>query len=301
MERVALSVEGITLSRLIYGMWRLANDDDTRAAHIQAKIEACLEQGISSFDQADIYGDYRCEALLGSVLKDAPHLREQMQIITKCDIKLKSSKWPDTYVKHYDTSAKHIHASVDASLTHMAIDYIDILLLHRPDPLMDADETGRALDELIVAGKVKAVGVSNFTAWDCRLLQSRMQARIVTNQIELNLLHTEAFTDGTLSFMQCEHIAPMAWSPLAGGALVNDAGVAPAELHSLLLKLAEQYAVQPADIAIAWLLRHPCGVLPVMGTNNLHGPRRGVRRWLAVGLGNRVVNLGKQFIQTGNG
>jgi len=154
MQRINLN-ESVQLSQIIYGMWRLGDDSDTSVKHVQAKIEACLDQGITSFDQADIYGGYESEAILGEALKAAPRLRSRMEIITKCDIMLLSDKFPQRTVKYYDTSAAHINASVDRSLKLMSIDHIDLLLLHRPDPLMDHVETGAALDKLVQSGKVR--------------------------------------------------------------------------------------------------------------------------------------------------
>ena len=200
MERIKLGT--IDLSRLVYGMWRLGDDADTSAAHVQAKIETCLAQGITSFDQADIYGGYTAEALLGAALRAAPHLRDKMEIITKCDIVAPVGRHARARIKHYDTSAAHINSSVEASLRDMAIDHIDLLLVHRPDPLMDHKETGAALDALVSSGKVRAVGVSNFRPWDFTLLQSGMKNPLVTNQIELSLVAHEGFTNGDVAFHQ---------------------------------------------------------------------------------------------------
>ena len=163
MERIDLT-EGLSLSRLVYGMWRLGDDSDTSPAHVQAKVEACLAQGVTTMDQADIYGDYGAEALLGAAFRAAPGLRDKVELVTKCDIVAPVGKYATARVKHYDTSAAHIRASVDASLSSMATDRIDLLLIHRPDPLMDHYETGAALDALVAEGKVRAVGVSEFPA-----------------------------------------------------------------------------------------------------------------------------------------
>ena len=161
MHRVKLS-NTLELSRIVYGMWRIGDDDDTSAAHVEAKIQACLDQGITSFDQADIYGDYTAEGILGAALRANPALRSKMEIVTKCDIVAPCGRYSDAKVKYYDTSRAHILKSVDTSLTEMAIDHIDLLLIHRPDPFMDHVETGAALDEVVASGKVRAVGVSNF-------------------------------------------------------------------------------------------------------------------------------------------
>ncbi|MGB0323844.1 MAG: aldo/keto reductase, partial [Luminiphilus sp.] len=171
MERIELA-EGLAFSRLVYGMWRLADDGDTSVKHVDAKINAALDQGITTFDQADIYGGYTAEAVMGTALKANPSLRQHMEIVSKCDIVIDAGRHSGARVKHYNTTAEHINASVDASLSEMGIDEIDVLLVHRPDPLMDHHVTGAALDALVDAGKVRAVGASNFRPWDWNLLQS---------------------------------------------------------------------------------------------------------------------------------
>jgi predicted oxidoreductase len=262
MERISLT-NNVTLSRLIYGMWRLSDDTDTSASHVQAKIEACLAQGITTMDQADIYGGYEAEEVLGHALRAAPQLRDQIEIVTKCDILVGAGRYASTRVKHYDTSAAHIAASVDHSLQLMATDYIDLLLIHRPDPLMDHRETGAALDAAVASGKVGSVGVSNFKPHDWNLLQSAMQTPLVTNQIEISVLETSAFTNGDLAFVQERDVPAMAWSPLAGGALFSG------DNPKLLALLGTIGDGDSAAAAVAWLLAHPARILPVLGTNNL--------------------------------
>ena len=265
MERITLA-DGLEMSRIVYGMWRLGDDDNTAPDHVQAKIEACLEQGITTMDQADIYGDYGAEALLGAALKAAPALRDQIEIVTKCDIVAPCGKFSDKPVKYYDTSRAHIHAQVEASLSNMNIDKIDLLLIHRPDPFMDHHETGAALDELVASGKVGHIGVSNFRPWDWELLQSAMKSKLVTNQIEISLLANDCFTNGDLASLQRMGVPPMAWSPLAGGALFSSA---PTKLMDALKTMAAEHGVGADAIAVAWLLAHPAKILPVMGTNTL--------------------------------
>lgn len=265
MQRISLS-DSLSVSRIIYGLWRHTNDQDISSQKLQSKIEACLDQGISTFDQADIYGGYTSEALLGETLKQAPYLRDSMQLITKCDIVAPIGLYSDKKVKHYDTSAQHINFSVERSLSQMAIEQIDLLLLHRPDPLMDAQETGRTLDDLINSGKVKAIGVSNFRPWDIDLLQSCTKNKLLTNQIEISLTQNNALTNGDLAYMQQHDILPMAWSPLGGGKLFKNSQ---SPLDQKLISLAKDFAVQPAAIAIAWLLRHPAQILPIMGSNHM--------------------------------
>ncbi|MFK0385687.1 aldo/keto reductase family oxidoreductase [Agrobacterium sp. NPDC090273] len=265
MERIALS-ETLELSRIVYGMWRIGDDADTSPAHVQAKIEACLAQGITTMDQADIYGGYTAEAILGAGLKASPSLRDKIEIVTKCGIVAPVGRHTAARVKHYDTTAGHINASVDASLKDMGTDHVDLLLIHRPDPLIDPEETGKALDALVASGKVRAVGVSNFRPFDFSLLQSAMSNRLVTNQIELSLVATEAFTNGDLAFVQEKRVFPMAWSPLGGGSLFSaDRG----GLLAALERIGNEQGVDATAVAVAWLLRHPARIIPVLGTNNL--------------------------------
>ncbi|MEO9574518.1 MAG: aldo/keto reductase [Tateyamaria sp.] len=269
MERVQLT-NNLTLSRIVYGMWRLGDDTDTSTAHVQAKIHACLDQGITTFDQADIYGGYVAEAILGQALKADSSLRAQMEIVTKCDIVAPVGRYENAPVKYYDTSRAHIMSSIDHSLRDMGIDHIDVLLIHRPDPFMDHHETGAALDEAVKSGKVGAVGVSNFRPYDWELLQSAMKTPLVTNQIEMSLGEINPFTNGDLAFHQRHGHHLMAWSPLGGGGLMSGTD----KLHSVMDELAEANGVDRAAIAVAFLLAHPAKILPVMGTNNLDRIKR---------------------------
>ena len=265
MDRVSLTND-VSLSRIVYGMWRLSDDQDTSTAHVQAKIEACLEQGITSMDQADIYGGYEAEEVLGNALKVAPALKDKIEIVTKCDIVAPAGRYSDAPCKYYDTSRAHILASVDHSLRLMDVDKIDLLLVHRPDPLMDHHETGAALDEVVARGKVRSVGVSNFKPWDWSLLQSAMETQLCTNQIEISLVAHEAFTNGDIATLQEKGIAPMAWSPLGGGSLMSQSTN---QLRDKMQEIAAETETDAASVAIAWLLRHPANILPVMGTNTL--------------------------------
>ena len=264
MERIELA-QGLSFSRLVYGMWRLADDSDTSVKHVDAKINAGLDQGITTFDQADIYGGYTAEAVMGAAMMANPSLRQRMEIVSKCDIVIDAGRHSGTRVKHYDTTAAHINACVEASLAEMGINEIDVLLVHRPDPLMDHHETGAALDALVDAGKVRAVGASNFRPWDWNLLQSAMRHPLVTNQIELSLKQIAPFTNGDLAFHQQHGHVVMAWSPLGGGDLMTASN----ELTHRLDSIATRSGVDRAAVATAFLLAHPAKITPVLGTNNL--------------------------------
>lgn len=268
MQTVELHTSMPALSRLIYGVWRLADDSNTSTSHVRAKIDACLAQGITSFDHADLYGVHQCEELFGKALAEDPALRDQMQLISKCDIAIPCERYPDRRVKYYDTSPAYMRQSVDNSLRFLHTDYLDLLLIHRPDPFMDTDATGAALDQLINDGKIRAAGVSNFTTADWELLQSRMQHPLVTNQIEINLFERSAFTDGRLAHLQQHRIRPMAWSPLAGGQLFGDSDAA-RRVIPVLTRIANEQSTSVDQVAVAWLLAHPAGILPILGTNNL--------------------------------
>ncbi|MBG6160856.1 putative oxidoreductase [Labrenzia sp. EL_195] len=263
MQRVSLT-ESLEFSRLIYGMWRLGDDADTTPAYVERKIQLCLDQGITTFDQADIYGGYTAEAVLGGALKANPALRNKMEIVTKCDIVAPVGRHEQATVKYYDTSRQHIEKSVETSLSDMGIDTIDMLLIHRPDPLMDHHETGAVLDDLVKSGKVRNVGVSNFRPWDWDLLQSGMSNRLVTNQIEVSLAEITPFTNGDIAFHQRLGTNLMAWSPLGGGALISETG----KLGAVMDDVAAGFNVDRSAVAIAFLLTHPATLLPVLGTNN---------------------------------
>jgi predicted oxidoreductase len=265
MDRVTLQTD-LSLSRIVYGMWRLGDDTDTSPHHVQTKIEVCLDQGITTMDQADIYGGYMAEEVMGAAIKAAPALKDQIEVVTKCDIVAPAGRYADAPGKYYDTSRAHILASVDHSLRLMNLDKIDVLLIHRPDPLMDHHETGGALDEIVASGKVRAVGVSNFKLHDWTLLQSAMKSQLVTNQIELSLSAPQGFTNGDVAFLQERGVPMMAWSPLGGGALMNATG----ELKAELADVAAANGVDASAVAVAWLLAHPASIMPVMGTNNIY-------------------------------
>ncbi|GIR78462.1 MAG: aryl-alcohol dehydrogenase [Alphaproteobacteria bacterium] len=264
MEKIVLN-ETLSLSRLIYGMWRLGDDNDTSPAHVQAKIEACLAQGITTMDQADIYGGYQAEEIFGHALLAAPHLREQVEIVTKCDIVAPAGRHSAARLKYYDTSAAHIRQSVEDSLRLMRIETIDLLLIHRPDPFMDHHETGSILDQLISSGKVKAVGVSNFKPHDWTLLQSAMENQLVTNQIEISVLANQAFINGDIAFLQ--ERASHQWP---GHLLLADVICrGNPNLIATLQAKADDAGVDIGAVAVGWLLAHPAKILPVLGTNNL--------------------------------
>src|SRR5262249_10621970 len=194
--------------------------------------------------------------------------RGQMQLVTKCGIKLVSENRPQHRVKHYDTGKAHILASVENSLQKLRTEVIDLLLIHRPDPLMDADEVAAAFYELRQAGKVLHFGVSNFLPWQFELLASRLDFPLVTNQVEVSVMKVEALHDGTLDLCQKLRIAPMAWSPLGGGELFKSYSEQATRVREALKIVGNELGATPAQVAMAWLLAHPSRIVPVFGTGN---------------------------------
>lgn len=257
-----------TFSSIIFGAWRLADaPSDSNTESVGRKIAAALEYGINTFDHADIYGDYSCEELFGSAVAKNRIARDKYKLITKCGIKLVSSQRPEHGLKTYDTGAQHITASVERSLKNLNTDHIDLLLIHRPDPLMNPDDVAHTFNTLKKQGKVSHFGVSNFSPQQVRMLQSRLDAPLVANQIEFSLLHTEPLYNGQLD--QCLELkmTPMAWSPLAGGRLFTSNNERTENVRACLKQLAQKHSVEsPETIAYAWLLKHPAAVKPVVGT-----------------------------------
>ncbi|MBN1422794.1 MAG: aldo/keto reductase [Planctomycetes bacterium] len=268
MPRVALAEGGPEVSRIAAGLWRLA-EWKLDAGEIRRLIEACLEIGITTFDHADIYGDYTCEARFGAALAEAPGLRDRMELVTKCGIVLISENRPPRSIKHYDTSRTHILESVDNSLRALRTDRIDTLLIHRPDPLMDPDDVAAAFTALRDAGKVRSFGVSNFTPSQLALLASRLPFPLVTNQVEFSVLHMDPLDDGTIDQCQERRMAPMAWSPLAGGRLFDGQSERAERVRRTLAAVAGTHDASMDQIAIAWILRHPARIVPVLGTGKI--------------------------------
>jgi predicted oxidoreductase len=259
------------------GLWRLTewNFDAPRLLDWTKQV---LDLGINVFDLADIYGGYEVEPRFGDALALDPATRERMFLITKCGIKLVSAKRPEHRLKHYDTSRAHIMAAIDNSLTQMRTDRIDLLLIHRPDPLMDADEVAEAFIALKQSGKVLQFGVSNFTPAQFDLLASRLPFPLVTNQVEFSLLHPDPIYDGTFDQCQRLRVSPMAWSPLAGGMLFRGHGEAASRVRIALENVGREVGGLTLDqVAFAWILAHPAHIVPVLGTSNVANVRNAVQ------------------------
>lgn len=282
---IAAAAGGPTLSRIVAGCWRMAEWSFTVPERVRW-IEACLELGITTFDHADIYGDYAVEALFGEALAAAPGLRERLTLVTKCGIGLVSPARPAHRVGHYDTSPVHVEASVDASLAKLRTDRLDLLLIHRPDALMDADALARSFERLRAAGKVQHFGVSNFTPAQFALLHRRFP--LVTNQVECSPLRLAPLHDGTFDQAQDLGLAPMIWSALAGGRLFAGVDADARRLRPVLQRLAAARGIAVTTLVYAWLLRHPARLIPLTGSRRIEAMREAVAALAAEPLDNQT-------------
>ncbi|EOI5817807.1 aldo/keto reductase family oxidoreductase [Cronobacter malonaticus] len=265
VERILMAPQGPTFSRLVMGYWRLM-EWNYSARELVGFIEQHLELGITTVDHADIYGNYQCEAAFGEALRLAPHLRDKMEIVTKCGIATTAK--PENVIGHYITDRRHIVQSAENSLRHLHTDVLDLLLIHRPDPLMDADEIAEAFLELHKSGKVRHFGVSNFTPAQFSLLQSRLPFTLATNQVEISPVHQPLLLDGTLDLLQQLRIRPMAWSCLGGGRLFSDESFGP--LRAELQQVAEETDAQTIEqVVYAWVMRLPSRPLPIIGSGKI--------------------------------
>ena len=246
----------IIVGTMRWGIW----DAKFTTADYEKMIAHSLELGFSTFDHADIYGDHTTEMEFGKALANHPSWREEIEIITKCGILRVCDQKPQHYIKAYDSSKAHILKSAEDSLRNLQTDYLDVLLLHRPDYLMDPDEIGEAFELLYRSGKVRSFGVSNFTHSQVAMLSKSVP--IGSHQLEVSVKELSAFNDGRLDQCIQEDMVPMSWSPLGGGAL-------PEAVVQALDTLAQEFNTTPQVIALAWIMQHPAGILPVVGTTKM--------------------------------
>lgn len=256
---------------MIYGTWRLLDDADATLSSPQAinrRLHVCLESGITTIDTAEIYGLYEVEEALGKALALSPGLRDQLQLVTKCGIYVPCKYHPERKVAFYNTSAQRVIKSAEKSLRLLGTDRLDLLLIHRPDWLTAAEDTASGLNQLFREGKVVQAGVSNYNVHQFELLNIHMEKPLVANQIEFHLMHQQPIHDGTLN--QCERLGvlPMAWSPLAGGRLMDPANEVGQRVARLVSDLSGKYQGATLDqLAYAWILAHPSCPAVVIGSN----------------------------------
>lgn len=257
MKKVYLSDSGPKVSEAIYGFWRWENLENT-PAKMEQIINLCLELGINTFDHADIYGDFTIEEQFGKIIASKSFKREDIVLFSKCGIR-KNGK-----VTYFDNSRNYILDSVDNSLKNLKTDYLDIFLLNQSDFLADPEQTAMTLAEIVNSGKVKHIGVANFTAFQHQLLASYLTIPIVTNHIELNLMNISAIEDGRLDFIKQSFSKPLAWAPLAGGEILDGKEGKSAVLKTKLEAIGKKYDANVEQTAVAWLMQ--LGTLPIIGS-----------------------------------
>ena len=255
---------GSSYSRLIAGtmLWGAWGKEMTKAKRIEL-IKTAYDAGISSFDHADIYGGYTTEKDFGIAFSESGLSREDVKFITKCGISMVCEN-KSYNTKHYNYDSSYIADAVHTSLRQLKTDYLDLLLLHRPSPLLDPAEVTKAVGYLLDSGKILSFGVSNFTSTQIDLLAEYVPIHV--NQIEISLTHNEPMFDGQLDHCHRNHILPMSWSPL--GILKKPQSQWPSKLRSAIFELAEKYNCGFAALALSWLLKHPSKIHPVIGTSN---------------------------------
>jgi predicted oxidoreductase len=263
MEKIYLSDSGPKVSPAVYGFYRW-HGSYVKEEKMERIMNLCLELDINTFDHGDTYGDYTCEEIFGNVFRRSGIKRENIVLFTKCGINIPHPARPDYRVKHYDTSREHILNSLDNSLRNLRTDYIDVFLLNQLDPLSNLEETALTLEKLKDSGKIKNVGVVNFSVFQHQLLSSYLRIPIVTNHIELNLLNTSAFDNGQVDYIKQKYMRPLATSPLAEGKIANSNEKIPLRIRGKLEEFAGKYNTHFESVAIAWLVK--LGALPLIGT-----------------------------------
>lgn len=281
MKTLRIPRTDLEVSRIAYGCMQLSkawDDASVTASEIASTlilIETALEQGITLFDHADIYARGKSELLFGEALRQMPGLRERIVLQSKCGIRFANTPQAGMPAR-YDFSRDYLLDSVEGSLRRLGTNHLDLLMLHRPDPLMQPEEVASAFDALKRSGKVRYFGVSNHSASQISLLQKFVDQPLVVNQIEVSLLHhypisetilgnqqggTYAGATGTLDYCREHEILVQAWSPLAGGKLSGAAA-------ALVAELAQAKGTSPEAVLLAWLLKHPAPIQPIVGTTN---------------------------------
>lgn len=264
-----ITPNGSNFSKVVFGTWRILDDERTRTKEgLLSVFKSCLEVGITTIDTAEIYGSYRVEEAIGAALALDKSLRQHLQIVTKCGIYVPNEFHPERKTPFYNATADRIIKSAEKSLRFLNTDYIDLLLIHRPDWLTSVDETAKGLNQLLSAGKIRSVGVSNYSATQFEALNSRMDKPLITNQLEFSLLHMDPIYDGTFDHAQQHRYKPMAWSPLARALLMDPTHAPSQRIHSACKELSAKYDGASVDqLAYAWIMAHPSQPLTVIGTH----------------------------------
>lgn len=265
MEKIYMGDTGLKVSPAVYGFYRWEEINDPRNT-LKKTVNLCLELGINTFDHADSYGGYQCEELFGELIAEKVFRREDVVIFTKCGLRVPNSKFPEIRTRHYNTSASHITKSVESSLRKLKTDYIDIFLLDKMDPISNLEETAITLEKLADSGKIKNIGIANFSVFQHQLLSSYLRKPIVTNHIEFNLLKTQALDNGQLDYIKQKYMQVLASAPLAEGTIASGTGIQATNVREKLEELSSKYNADIEALAVAWLVK--LGAIPLIGTTN---------------------------------
>jgi predicted oxidoreductase len=265
MEKIYLSDVGPKVSPAIYGFYRW-NEVEDAAETMERIVNLCLELGINTFDHADIYGGYQCEKLFGDLLGKGSFKREDIVLFTKCGVRLPHPSQPGVRVKHYDTSREHILRSIDSSLRNLKTEYIDIFLLNHFDPTSNMEEAAITLQRLKETGKVKNIGIANFSVFQHQQFASYLKTPVVTNHIELNLLNTAALDNGQIDYIKQKFMRPLASAPLAEGRIADGKDPQAVRVRYKLNEISKKYGVDMESIAVAWIVK--LGAQPLIGTTD---------------------------------
>ncbi len=299
MEKIKL-VEGLEFSRVIHGQMRIL-DWNMSTQELLKFTEQIMELGIDTFDNADIYGNYTCEDLVGKALALKPGLREKMTIVTKCGINILSNKFPQKKIQYYDYRSEYIIQEAENSLKNLRTDYIDVLLLHRPSDILDPEEVAKAFGKLRKEGKVRFFGVSNFLSHDVSMLQSYLDEKLVTNQIEISPYRIIHFENGNMNYCLEKRLRPMAYCPMADGRLVVPTDEKSERIVKVLKEVAEELNVDGIDKVIySWLFMHPSKIMPINGSGKIDRIKRtveamnvkmSVEQWSRIYVASRGISL----------
>ncbi len=264
MQKIYLSDAGPKVSPAVYGFYRWDTEVENVPASMERIVALCLELGINTFDHADIYGSSQCEELFGALISKKSFKREDIVLFTKCGLKVPQAGSPSIRVKHYDTSAAHIQQSAENSLRKLKTDYIDIFLLDHLDHVSNLEETAIALEKLMKSGKIRNIGVANFSVFQHQLLASYLHTPIVTHHLELNLLNTAALDNGQIDYIKQRYMRPLASAPVASGRIATGTDEQAVRVRKKLQEMAAKYNVDIESVAVAWLIK--LGALPLIGT-----------------------------------
>jgi predicted oxidoreductase len=269
VPRRKLHINGPEISEIVYDVWKLREDSKGYyTGRVLEKIQACLDIGITTFENSDIYGNYACEEIFGNALRKNKYIYQKIEIITKYGIILPiESNYKS--ILYYNTSKKHLLSSVENSLEKLGVEKIDLLLLHRPDPLMNPEEVAETFRQLKQEGKVLYFGVTNFSAFQFLTLQSYLDFPLVTNQIELSPTQLNPFLNNVIELCLQLKIKPMAWTPFLADYILQSNDPRTIRMRHILYELSKEHTASFEEILLAWLVKHPVGIIPVISTNHI--------------------------------